>query len=378
MNALRQHFLLDPAVVFLNHGSFGACPIPVFEAYQQWQRELECQPVDFLGRRADDLLDDARSKLAAYINCDVDEIIFVPNATVGINTIARSLDLQPGDEILATNQEYGAIDRTWTFVCGKTGAHYIHQSIPLPVTTSEAFVETFWSAVTPRTRVIAICHITSPTALIYPVAEICRRAREAGILTVIDGAHTPGQIPIDLKALDADFYSGNYHKWLCAPKGSGFLFAKREHHPMIDPLIISSGWVEGASFVEQNQWQGTRDIAAFLSVPAAIEFQAAHDWDTVRQECHQLASEARARLSEWSGLEPISPDSPDWFAQMITLPLPPCDTAVVKQRLYDEFHVEVPLTQWEDKAGIRISFQGYNTMDDLNQLLNGLKTIIKP
>jgi isopenicillin-N epimerase len=375
MNALRQHFLLDPDVVFLNHGSFGACPIPVFETYQRWQRELERQPVEFLGRRADTLLDDARAKLSAYVNCDVDELVFVPNATIGINTIARSINLQPGDEVLATNHEYGAIDYTWTFVCQKAGAQYVRHPMPLPVTTPEAFVEQFWSAVTPCTKVIAISHITSPTALIFPVQEICRRAHEAGILTVIDGAHVPGQLPIDLKALDADFYSGNCHKWLCSPKGSAFLFAKREHHPMIDPLVISWGWVKD-TFVQRNQGQGTRDIAAFLSVPAAIEFQAEHDWEGVRRECHALASEARARLSDWSGLEPISPDSPDWFAQLVTVPLPPCDAALVKQRLYDEFRIEVPMVTWNEKPHVRISFQGYNSADDLARLLDALKTII--
>ncbi len=376
MNNLRQHFLLDPDVVFLNHGSFGACPIPVFETYQRWQLELERQPVEFLGRRADTLLDEARTKLAAYVNCDLDELVFVPNATIGINTIARSLKLEPGDEILATNQEYGAVDYTWTFVCEKTGAKYIRHPMPLPVTTPEAFVERFWSAVTPRTKVIAISHITSPTALIFPIQEICRRARAAGILTVIDGAHVPGQLKIDLKAFDCDFYSGNCHKWLCSPKGSAFLFAKREHHHMVDPLVISWGWIPDADFVKRNQWQGTRDIAAFLSVPAAIDFQAAHDWDTVRRECHALASEARARISEWTGLEPISPDSPDWFGQLVTVPLPPCDTAVVKERLYNEFRVEVPMVVWDDKPYVRVSFQGYNTADDLTRLLNGLQTII--
>lgn len=376
MNALRQHFLLDPEVVFLNHGSFGACPVPVFETYQRWQRELERQPVEFLGRRADALLDDARAKLAAYVHCDTDELIFVPNATIGINTIARSLNLQPGDEILTTDHEYGAIDHTWKFVCGETGATYIRHPMPLPMTTHEAFVERFWSRVTPRTRVISISHITSPTALIFPVQEICRRARQAGIITVIDGAHVPGQIPLDIKALDADFYSGNCHKWLCAPKGAAFLFARRELHNLVDPLVISWGWVEGASFVQTNQWQGTRDITAFLSIPAAIEFQAAHDWDTVRRECHALASEARARLSDWSGLEPLTPDSPDWFGQMVTASLPPCDTLLVKQRLYDEFRIEVPLTTWDGKSGIRVSFQGYNTADDLSKLMNALQALI--
>ncbi|MBZ0285178.1 MAG: aminotransferase class V-fold PLP-dependent enzyme [Anaerolineae bacterium] len=375
MNNLRDFFLLDPNVVFLNHGSFGACPIPVFETYQNWQRELERQPVEFLGRRNDQLLDAARIALAAYLNADVDNLIFVPNATIGINTVARSLSLQPGDEILATDHEYGALDYTWNFVCGKTGAKYIRHPVPLPVTSHADFVESFWRAVTPRTKVIFISHITSPTGLIFPVEEICRRAREAGILTVVDGAHVPGHIALDLKALDPDFYSGNCHKWLCAPKGAAFLYARHDHHPIIDPLVISWGYVENASFVQRNQWQGTRDIAAFLSVPAAIEFQGSHNWDVIRANCHALISETRTRVAELFDLPPISPNSTDWLGQMLTFPLPPCDALAVKTRLYDEFCIELPQVVWSDRPHLRVSFQGYNTSEDLNRLIDALKVI---
>ncbi len=375
MNNLRDFFLLDPNVVFLNHGSFGACPIPVFETYQNWQRELERQPVEFLGRRNDQLLDAARMALAAYLNANVDNLIFVPNATIGINTVARSLSLQPGDEILATDHEYGALDYTWNFVCGKTGAKYIRHPVPLPVTGHADFVESFWSAVTPHTKVIFISHITSPTGLIFPVEKICRRAREAGILTVVDGAHVPGHIALDLKALDPDFYSGNCHKWLCAPKGAAFLYARHDHHPIIDPLVISWGYVENASFVQRNQWQGTRDIAAFLSVPAAIEFQESHNWDVIRANCHALISEARTRVAELFDLPPISPNSTDWLGQMLTFPLPPCDALAVKTRLYDEFCIELPQVVWSDCPHLRVSFQGYNTSEDLNRLIDALKVI---
>ncbi len=377
MNTLRSQFLLDPDVAFLNHGSFGACPIPVFEQYQHWQRELERQPVAFFQRRADALLDEARAAIGTYLNADAEDLVFVPNATIGINTVARSLDLNPGDEILTSDHEYGAIDYTWTFVCNKTGAKYVQQPIPVPVTTHADFVETLWSAVTPRTKVILLSHITSPTALIFPIVEICRRAREAGILTVIDGAHVPGQLPLDLTALGADFYSGNFHKWLCAPKGAAFLYARREHHPSLDPLVISWGWTEGASFVKQNTWQGTRELAAFLSVPAAIQFQHDHNWDNVRRQCHELARMARTRILDLSGQTPISPDSTEWFAQMVTIPLPPCDTTMLKQRLYDEHCVEVPLVVWNEKPYIRVSFQGYNTMDDLERLVAGLRAILE-
>src|SRR5215207_5918163 len=196
---LKEHFLLDPQVVFLNHGSYGATPKPVFEAYQNWQRHLEHQPVLFLGRELPHLLRVSRTALGKYLSIDADDLVYIPNATHGVNIVAHSLQLKPGDEILTTNHEYGACDYTWEFVCAKTGASYIHQPISLPVTAPEIIVEEFWQRVTERTRVIYLSHITSATALRLPVEEICRRARDAGILTVIDAAHAPGQIPVDLK-----------------------------------------------------------------------------------------------------------------------------------------------------------------------------------
>ncbi|MEM5775123.1 MAG: aminotransferase class V-fold PLP-dependent enzyme, partial [Anaerolineaceae bacterium] len=224
-NQFRDLFLLDPQIIFLNHGSFGATPHPVFAAYQRWQAELEQQPVEFLGRRFAGLMQTARETLGEYLHTRPDNLVFVHNATQGLNIIARSLELGPQDEVLASDHEYGAMDRTWHFLAKKRGFKYINNPIPLPVTTPDDFVSAFFAGVTPRTRVIFLSHITSPTALIFPIQAICKRAREAGILTVIDGAHAPGQISLDLESLGADFYAGNLHKWLCAPKGAAFLYA---------------------------------------------------------------------------------------------------------------------------------------------------------
>jgi isopenicillin-N epimerase len=199
-------------VVFLNHGSFGACPRAVFDVYQEWQRELERQPVEFLGRRARGLLQAARGALGAYVGADPDDLVYVPNSTFALNVVARSLDLAPGDEVLGTDHEYGAMERAWRFVCEPRGARYVRQPVPLPCATPEEVVEAVWAGVTPRTRVLFVSHITSPTALTFPVAPLLRRAREAGILSVVDGAHAPGQVPLDLRAMDADFYVANCHK----------------------------------------------------------------------------------------------------------------------------------------------------------------------
>lgn len=375
-NALRELFLLGPDVVYLNHGSFGACPRPVFEAYQRWQLELERQPVEFLGRRHNALLAEARAALGAYLGASGEDLVFVSNVSVAINTVARSLPLRPGDEVLATDHEYGAMERAWQHLCGKSGARYVRQPIPLPVTSPEAVAEAVWAGVTPRTKVIFLSHLTSPTALILPVADLCRRARERGILTVIDGAHAVGQLPLDLAALGADFYGGNCHKWLCGPKGAGFLYARREQQAMLEPLVISWGWREGASFADRHEWQGTRDIAAFLAVPAAIDFQRAHGWDEVRQRCHTLASQTRRRLADLTGLVPIAPDSPDWFAQMAAAPLPPIDGPALQRRLYDEHCIEVPVTTLNGSPYLRVSFQGYNTADDADRLLAALADLL--
>jgi isopenicillin-N epimerase len=377
VTALKGEFLLDPAVTFLNHGSFGACPAPVFDEYQRWQRELERQPVEFIGRRLDGLLDHSRAELGSYLNTDADNVVYVSNATSGLNVVARSFPLEQGDEILTTNHEYGALDLTWEWMCTKSGATYVRHEVPVPVTTHEEFVESFWSSVTPRTRIIFLSHITSPTALIFPVEEICARAREAGILTVIDGAHVPGHLPLDLTAIGADIYSGNCHKWLCAPKGSGFLFVRPEHQEWVEALTVSWGWKGESTFISRNQYQGTRDVAAFLATPAAIRFQAEHDWDEVRARCHGLARLARTRISERFGVPPITADLPDtWFGQMVTCALPDVDIVTAKARLYDEFRVEVPFGNWNNRTWVRVSFQGYNDESDLDRLIEGLDVVL--
>lgn len=394
---LRSEFLLRPDVVFLNHGSFGACPRPVFEEYQRWQLELERQPVDFLGRRFHGLMREAREALAAYVGAGAGDLVYVSNATTGLNVVARSLRLEPGDEVLATSHEYGALDRTWRFVCSLRGATYINQPLSLPVGSAEQAVEAIWSGVTDRTRVLFLSHITSPTALILPVAELVRRARAAGILTIVDGAHAPGQIPLDLDALGADFYAGNLHKWLCAPKGAGFLHARRAAQSLVEPLVVSWGWqpeqttllaldtVETSPFVLQQEWQGTRDISAHLAVPAAIRFQEERDWPRVRRGCHDLLSDARQAIGGLTGLAPICPDSAEWYAQMATFPLPPCDAAELKRRLYDEYRVEVPIIEWPApgqggpegrRQFVRVSVQGYNTRQDLDVLLSALSALL--
>jgi isopenicillin-N epimerase len=374
---LRERFMLDPDVAFLNHGSFGACPISVFDVYQSWQRHIEWEPVRFIGNRQDGLLTAARQRLASWLNADAECISFITNATSGINVVARSMDLKPGDEILTTNLEYGACDNTWQHLCDRFGATYVRQEIPVPFTTQEAVVDALFAGVTPRTRAIYLSHLTSGTAVILPVKAICARARALGILSVIDGAHAPGQIPVDLIDIDADFYSGNLHKWTCAPKGSAFIYARKDHHSWTESLTISWGWSRGGdTFVSRNQQQGTQDVSRYLAVPAAIDFQEEHRWDLVRESTHARLRALRDRLHEHFGTERLYPEDGGWYAQLGLITLPVDDVSTFNARMYDEFAIEIPFTSHGDRKFARVSVQGYVTDSDLDRFETAIKKLI--
>lgn len=376
---LKRRFLLDPSVTFLNHGSYGAVPKPVFKEYQRWQRELENQPVEFLGRRHDGLMRVSREALAVYLGTRAENLVYTQNVTIALNIVARSLELGPDDEVLSTDHEYGAMDRTWRFLSREHGFPYINQ--PVELTSHEALVESFWRVVTPRTRVIFLSHITSPTATIFPVERIIQRAKERGIITIIDGAHAAGQIPLCLDSLGADFYGGNLHKWLCAPKGAGFLYARPEVQHLLKPLVVSWGYEpltpSGSNFIDYNEWWGTRDIAAFLAVPAAIRFQQEQDWAKVRSACHRLAVETWKRIHDLTGQRPLHIDPETWFAQMTVSTLPAdTDIVIFKRRLYDEFRIEIPLIDWQGNKLLRLSVQGYNSKNDMDRLLGALSVLL--
>lgn len=382
MSALKQYFLLDPNIIFLNHGSFGATPRPVFEAYQSWQLRLERQPVLFLGREFDELLLQSRTALGGYLNADAEDLVYIPNATHGVNIIARALQLQEGDEVLTTDHEYGACDYTWDFLCAKAGARYIHRPIPVPVCTDDHIVEQFWQGVTPRTKAIYLSHITSPTALRLPVEKICARAKQAGILSIVDAAHSPGQIHVDLKALDADVVFGNCHKWMLSAKGAAFLYVRHQLQDLIEPLIVSWGYqatedtTTGSRFVDLLQWAGTKDPSAALAVPAAIEFMQEHNWAQVRVDCHALLHETLARLVDLTGLSPLYPLDSSFYGQMGVAPLPASDLKELKRRLYDEHRIEVPLIEWNGMHLIRVSIQAYNDRRDADALLDALNSLL--
>lgn len=349
---MRDLFLLDPEVVFLNHGSFGACPRPVFETYQRFQRELERQPVEFLGleRRFPELLDDARLRLASYLGADPRNLVFAPNASTALNAAIRSLELRPGDEVQVGDLEYGGMRILWDFVADRTGA----------VVVERPFAELDPG---PRTRVVYCSHVEWTSGRVNDVASLCAAAREAGALSIVDGAHAAGQLELALDDVGADVYAGNCHKWLCAPKGSGFLYASPDVQRGIDPLVVSWDWADDNPFAQRHRWQGTRDPAAFLAVPAAIDFQAQHDWPTVRERCHALLAGADL------GLEPLTDD----FVQMRGYRLEHSDPPALKRRLYDDYRIEVPIVETRHGWTMRASVQAYNDASDLDALAAALE-----
>ncbi|QDU75772.1 Isopenicillin N epimerase [Bremerella volcania] len=373
-------FLLDPDVVFLNHGSFGACPRLVFDQYQRWQRELERQPVRFLQRELPQLLADARRQLAEYLGAHSTEVVLVPNPTFAANTIARCLPLGAGDEVLISDQEYGACRFAFQYAAQKKGFRVVEQSIPLPVESDEAIVEAFWQGVTKDTRLIFISHITSTTALTLPVAKICQRARDAGILTMIDGAHAPGQIDVNLKEIGADFYTATCHKWMCAPKGSGFFFVREDRQHLVEPLVVGWGWGPEKTFHRENEfisnheWLGTHDPAAYLAVPAAIAWHKEHFTSEARERSREFARLAVNLASQIDGIERVHPDA--FFQQMglIDITAKKVDDHVqFKSRLYDAYKIEVPVIRWRDRTLIRVSTHAYTTEDHIHTFAQALK-----
>lgn len=352
--AMREGFLLDPEVAYFNHGGYGACPVEVFDEYQRWQRELEREPTELLGRRFADSLWDARAALAAFVGARTQDLVFAPNATSALNAVLRSLRIRPNEEVLTTKHEYGAILRTLEF---------IRANVVL-VEPDELVAN-----IGIRTRAIVVSHITSPTALVLPVEEICAAARRAGVLSIVDGAHVPGQLPLDIGAVGADVYAGNCHKWLCAPKGAGFLWARPEHQEWIEPLVISWGYHEDADFGERHGWQGTRDPAAYLAVPAAIEMDASFD----RAAAQQLADEAERRLAPF-GLRPLRGTRAPF---MRALTVRASDPDELWRRLVEDHLVDVPVYDWEGTALLRVSIGPYNDEVDLERLVDAVRRSLR-
>lgn len=382
MKNFKDLFLLQQDIAFLNFGSFGACAKPIFEDYQKWQLELETEPAQFIQVNGPNYLKQSREALAKYIGCaDADDLVYVTNPSYGTNIIAKSLKLNPGDEVLSTNLEYGAADRAWEYYCKKAGAKYVRQNITLPVTTKEKFIEDFFAGLSPKTKLIFISEITSTTSLKFPVKEICEIARQKGLITFVDGAHSLGHIPVDLSVLKADIYTGACHKWMMTPKGSSFLYVKKELQNLFDPLLVSWGYnaifPSHSQFLDYHQMQGTRDFSAFLTIPKAIEFMNQYNWWQVAKESAELTRKNAVKFCELLGSKPLCPITEEWLGQMFSIPLITPEPEKLQRHLFVKHKVEIPVMRHGDKTYLRYSINAFNTQKDLDRLYDALKEIME-
>jgi isopenicillin-N epimerase len=379
-SSIRDQFLLRPDITFLNFGSWGACPKPVFERYQQFQLELEQEPVLFFTQTGLQHVEKARQALGEYLDADADDLVFVTNPSYAVNIIAKSFALGAGDEVLTTEWEYGACDRTWQYYCDRAGARYVKQPIRLPLQSQDDFVAQFLQGVTKRTKLIFLSHITSSTAIRFPVEKIVAEAKKLGIMTFVDGAHAPAQVPLRLRSLGADIYTGACHKWMMTPKGSSFLYVRKEHQALFDPLVISWGYKADkpshSLFLDYHQQQGTRDFSAFCCIPAAISFMKEHNWEEVSSQCRQLVLNNAMRFCNLLGAEPLLPLDDFFVRQLLSIPIRTQEPELLKARLYEEHRIQIPVMRHGDRVFIRYSIQAFNSQEDLDRLEEALLQIL--
>ncbi len=372
MHNLKSWFLLREDITYLNFGSFGACPKPVFKKYQQFQLELEQEPVLFIASNGLKYLAHSREALSNYLNCFKDDIVYVTNPSYAVNAVAKSFNLKEGDEILTTDLEYGACDKTWSYYCKKAGATYVRQHISLPLQSKEQFVEEFFKGLSSKTKLIFLSHITSSTALRQPVKEICTIAKQKGILTFVDGAHAPGQIPVDLLALNADMYTGACHKWMMTPKGSSFLYVRKELQHLIDPLVISWGYhalfPSASQFLDYHQSNGTRDYSAFLTIPAAIDFMKEHEWEKVAGNCRKLVQENADAFCKLLETVPLAPVNDNFILQLLSAEIKTNEPEKLHDYFFEKYKIQIPVMRHGNKVYLRYSINAFNSQQDLDKL----------
>jgi len=378
---IKKLFYLNKEIIYLNHGSFGACPKPIFRDYQNWQIQLEKNPVEFFTKTGKEALNESRKKLADYINCNEQDLVYMPNPTTAINTVINSLNLKAGDEILSTNQEYGALVNTWNYYCKKHQIKYLPATISLPILDKQKFLDQFWSALSSKTKVVFLSHITSATSLILPVKEIIDRARELGITSIIDGAHAPGQIDLNIKDLDPDVYTGANHKWLLAPKGSSFLYVKKSFKNKIDPLIVSWGYSDEVNnenqFQEYLQYNGTRDFSAYLTTPACFKFIEDYSWEKHKLKSRKLLLHFYPIIAKELNSKVLCPVNEKFVAQICSIPITCQQPEELKNLLFNKYKIELPIIVNDNKVYLRISVQAYNNTLEIETLINTLKDIKK-
>jgi isopenicillin-N epimerase len=371
---MNEHWGLDPSIVFLNHGSFGACPRVVLEHQQALRAQMEAEPVRFMLRELPVLLDEARRFVSTFLGVKPADLVFVANATSGVNAVLRSLSFMPGDEILITDHSYPACRNAATYVAERSGARVVMTTVPFPCSGPGEVIEAVLSGVTANTRLALLDHVTSPTALIFPMAALCQELARKNVPVLCDGAHAPGMLELDIDAIGARYYAGNFHKWVCAPKGAGFLWVHPDHQAGLFAPNISIGYsdkVAGQSpFHAAFDWTGTADPTAFLSVPRAISFlETLLDGGlaTLRAHNHGLACTAQEILCE--ALATPVPCPPEMLGSMASVFLPGDTTVALQDRLFFEDGIEVPVKPWsKNQLLMRVSLQAYNRMEDIHRL----------
>jgi isopenicillin-N epimerase len=387
----REDWSFPPGVTYLNHGSFGPSPIVVQQVREDWSRRLNANPMDFFLRQFDDALQNSAARLGQWIGAESRDLVFVDNSTVAMNIVAETLVLEPGDEILLNDHEYGAVFRIWRAVCDRTGAKIVSPTLgigtddePRRFEQTTDITDPILNTITPRTKLIIISHITSPTAITFPVEVICREARKRGIPVCIDGPHAIAMYPVNLRKLDCDFYCASLHKWLSAPFGSGFLYVRPKWQESLQPHLTSWGRSLGGCaprWQDRLNWLGTRDPAPFLSVPAAIDFLERVGMETFRQQTHELARYARTRLEGILSRNATIPDSSDWYGSMTAIPLPPDASKKARpnsihplqQALWDWHQMEVLVTECHGQRYLRVSCHLYNSAKEIDRLCDAVE-----
>jgi len=386
----KDWFQIDPKPIYLAHGSFGGCFSVAYENRLSWYEKLEKNPHNFLVNELFDELKESRKALANYLNCDFNNLVYFPNPSTALNTVIRSLDLNENDEVLTSNHEYGALDKTWNFYSEKRGFKYKKVKIDIPYDEEDFFIESFKKSITKKTKVIFLSHITSSTALIFPVEKICKIAKDNNILIIIDGAHAPAQTNLDLKKIDADIYVGACHKWMCAPKGVSFLYAKESLKDSIEPLVVSWGWRdemlnEKSKYINNHQWQGTNDLSAYLTIPKVIRFLNQNKWNDISNECHNLILYVKNRFQIDKSLCAPTSNNDKHLGQMlsfqlnqnskfsITVKKDQSKIVELQKTIYKQSNIHIPIIYWNGSVFMRVSIQAYNTESDINKMFDMLE-----
>ncbi|KAA3611626.1 MAG: aminotransferase class V-fold PLP-dependent enzyme [Planctomycetota bacterium] len=389
---MKKHWGLDPEVIFLNHGSFGACPKEVLEYQQELRRRLEREPVRFFMRELEQGLNQTRHRLAPFLGADPEDLAFVPNATTGVNAVLRSLPWQPGDQILVTDHEYNACRNVADFVADRFGVEVVLVKLPFPIDNPEVVWQKLEEKLSSKTKLLLIDAITSQTALVMPLATLVPRLRERGIETLVDGAHAPGMLPLDLNQLGAAYFTGNCHKWLCTPKGAAVLWVRKDKQNQIRPTVISHGAnaprQDRSRFLLEFDWAGTHDPTAILSIGKAMDFLEGlfpGGWPALRRRNREQALAARDLLCETLQVEAPCPDSMIGF--MAAVPLPdgrgskaksPLELDPLQDALIDLYNIQVPIISWPQPPHrlVRVSCQAYNEPHEYQALAQALPELL--